>query len=85
LLSCSHGEECEIDKQGITNCVCREKCEPIVRPACASDGQTYDNLCEMQNHGCHTRQDIAAKYFGTCGKNNFLNYYRPQIIWFGPQ
>lgn len=60
------GEECEIDKQGITNCVCGKTCEAVVRPVCASDGNTYDNLCEMQRHGCQARRDLTARYFGTC-------------------
>ena len=70
LLSCSLGEECEIDKQGITNCVCSHTCEPMVRPVCASNGNSYDNLCEMQKSGCEERQDLRAKYFGICG--NYL-------------
>lgn len=67
LLSCSNGQDCDIDKQGITNCVCSHNCEPIVRPVCANDGNTYDSLCEMQKFGCQKRLNIAAKYFGICG------------------
>ena len=67
LLSCSHGQDCEIDKQGITNCVCSHNCQPIVRPVCATNGRTYDNLCEMEKNGCQDREELSAKYFGICG------------------
>ena len=40
LLSCNYGQECEIDKQGITNCVCKNNCQPIVRPVCSNDGNS---------------------------------------------
>jgi coxsackievirus/adenovirus receptor len=56
-------------KQGITNCVCPGECERIVRPVCASDGNTYDNMCEMKRAGCVRKADISAKYIGVCGKN----------------
>ena len=72
LLSCNYGQECNIDKQGITNCVCNQLCEPIVRPVCANDGNTYDNLCEMQKHGCQNRLNLSAKYFGICGKASYV-------------
>ena len=68
LLSCSHGQDCEIDKQGITNCVCSQTCQPVVRPICANNGKTYDNLCEMERYGCIDRVKLVAKYFGNCGK-----------------
>ena len=70
LLSCSAGQECSIDKQGITSCVCPEYCEPIVRPICASNGRTYSNLCLMQREACLKQTSITAKYYGTCGKSN---------------
>ena len=67
MLSCSHGQDCEVDKQGIANCVCSQTCEPIVRPVCANNGNTFDNLCEMELNGCQDRLPLVAKYFGTCG------------------
>ena len=72
LLSCSHGQDCEVDKQGIANCVCSQTCEPIVRPVCANNGNTFDNLCEMELNGCQDRLPLVAKYFGTCGM--FISY-----------
>ncbi len=71
LLSCNYGQECSMDKHGITECVCPKSCEPIVRPVCATDGKTYDNMCEMKKSACNQRLNITAKYIGVCGKNTF--------------
>ena len=79
LLSCSHGQDCEIDKQGITNCVCSHNCQPIVRPVCATNGRTYDNLCEMEKNGCQDREELSAKYFGICGNYNSMSYSEPKV------
>jgi len=69
LLSCNYGQECSMDKHGITECVCPKSCEPIVRPVCANDGKTYDNMCEMIKSACNQRLNISAKYVGVCGKS----------------
>lgn len=70
LLTCAYGEECSIDKQGITECVCPSaaSCERVVRPVCASDGNTYDNECEMRAEGCRKKEDVTVEYFGICGE-----------------
>ena len=70
LLSCwPHGGGfCETSRQGIAKCACAERCERVVRPVCASDGATYDNVCEMRRAGCGRRQDLRAEYVGVCGE-----------------
>ena len=69
LLSCSHvGGFCLTTRQGIASCACPERCERVVRPVCASDGATYDNVCEMRRAGCARRVDLRAKYVGVCGE-----------------
>ena len=82
LLSCSHGQDCEVDKQGIANCVCSQTCEPIVRPVCANNGNTFDNLCEMELNGCQDRLPLVAKYFGTCGTCILYMYNMTPLIDF---
>lgn len=69
LLNCEFGQECEINKQGITNCICPESCEKIVRPVCASNGQTYDNECEMKKYGCRKKMALSIQYIGNCDSN----------------
>ncbi|CAL4084615.1 unnamed protein product, partial [Meganyctiphanes norvegica] len=66
-VSCLPGEECTIDVRGIARCECPGACEPVVRPVCASDHNTYDNTCELQRHVCVKQQDIAVSYVGVCG------------------
>ena len=62
------GQECETDKQGRAKCSCPDYCEPEVRPVCASNGKTYQNVCEMNKQGCKRQSYLTVKYFGTCGK-----------------
>ena len=63
------GGFCATTRQGIAACACPERCERVVRPVCASDGATYDNLCEMRRAACRRkRADITAKYIGVCGE-----------------
>ncbi|XP_042234513.1 agrin-like isoform X4 [Homarus americanus] len=67
-LSCLPGEECKIDTFGIARCECPPACEPVVRPICGSDRQTYDNLCELQRTVCVKQVDIVVSYIGVCGE-----------------
>ncbi|TRY72500.1 hypothetical protein TCAL_00311 [Tigriopus californicus] len=69
LLNCEFGQECEINKQGITNCICPQSCEKVVRPVCASNGQTYDNECEMKKYGCRKKMALTIQYIGICDSN----------------
>lgn len=76
-MSCNYGQECSMDKHGITECICPKSCEPIVRPVCATDGKTYDNLCEMMRSACNQRLNITAKYIGVCGKIITVSFWLP--------
>ncbi|XP_071744325.1 agrin isoform X3 [Lepeophtheirus salmonis] len=69
LLNCDWGQECEISKQGITNCVCPQQCEPIIRPICGSDRITYENLCSLRKSACEKRKIISPIHYGICGSN----------------
>ena len=71
-VTCGSGQECETDKQGRASCGCPDYCEPIIRPVCASDRKTYQNLCEMNKRGCKRQTHLTVKYFGTCGKIYFV-------------
>ncbi|KAK8742076.1 hypothetical protein OTU49_002094, partial [Cherax quadricarinatus] len=67
-VSCLPGEECNIDVSGIAHCECPPACEPVVRPVCGSDHNTYDNLCELQRSVCLKQSDIVVSYVGVCGE-----------------
>ena len=50
-----------------------------MRPVCATNGRTYDNLCEMEKNGCQDREELSAKYFGICGNYNSMSYSEPKV------
>ena len=33
---------------------------------CASDGNTYDSMCELERAKCELQQDITVEYTGAC-------------------
>ncbi|KAK3873150.1 hypothetical protein Pcinc_021789, partial [Petrolisthes cinctipes] len=67
-MSCLPGEECNIDEFGVAGCECPPPCEPVVRPVCGSDGNTYDNLCELHRAVCVRQSEIIVSYMGVCGE-----------------
>lgn len=67
-LQCGPFQECHINKFGIASCQCPPGCEPVMRPVCGSDGQTYNNLCELQRNSCLMRRMVNVLYNGQCGK-----------------
>ena len=67
-LSCLPGEECNIDSFGIARCECPPPCQPIVRPVCGTNNETFDNQCELWRAVCLKQKDIIIKHQGICGK-----------------
>lgn len=62
------GEECAIDKYGIARCQCPPECEPIMRPVCSRDGDTFQSECELRRSACLQQMTIEVGYSGVCGK-----------------
>ena len=66
---CSHHAECIAQgDQGI--CQCPTKCPDNIRPRtiCASDGNTYDNECEMKRESCRQQKPLKVKHEGPCSE-----------------
>uniref|UniRef100_A0A3B3ZI85 Kazal-like domain-containing protein n=1 Tax=Periophthalmus magnuspinnatus TaxID=409849 RepID=A0A3B3ZI85_9GOBI len=41
-------------------CVCQERCRPSFVPVCGSDGNFYENHCEVYRTACLQRRRIYA-------------------------
>ena len=70
---CSHHAECVAQgNQGI--CQCPKKCPGDIKPhrICATDGNTYDNECELKRASCLQQKPVQVKHKGPCGKCLFL-------------
>ena len=70
---CSHHAECIArGNQGI--CQCPKKCPDNLKPRriCVSDGNTYNNECELKRASCLQQKPLQVKHKGTCGKCFYL-------------
>ena len=78
---CGPGYKCQYGLCRRQNCTLDYDCsgEPV-ELVCASNGVTYDSLCELEKARCELEQDIEYYYHGTCmlDDNNFslltINY-----------
>ena len=48
--------------------------ELFVKKICGSDGEDYENFCELRKQSCKTQKDISIYQFGKCGKFCFNVY-----------
>ena len=70
---CSHHAECVArGNQGI--CQCPRKCPDNLKPRriCASDGNTFNNECELKRASCLQQKPLQVKHKGTCGRCLFI-------------
>ena len=75
---CSHHAECIAQgNQGI--CQCPTKCPDDVEPRkiCASDGNTYDNECELKRGSCRQQRPLEIKHEGPCSKYCLIFFFPP--------
>ena len=66
---CSHHAEC-IAQGDQAICQCPTKCPDNIQPRtiCVSDGNTYDNECEMKMESCRQQKPLKVKHEGPCSE-----------------
>ncbi|XP_036407151.1 follistatin-related protein 5-like isoform X2 [Megalops cyprinoides] len=64
---CGLGRHCVINwETGQGDCVCLDHCKPHYKPVCGSDGQLYDNHCELHRAACLKKQKITILHSEDC-------------------
>ncbi|XP_073500588.1 follistatin-related protein 5 isoform X2 [Phyllobates terribilis] len=64
---CGLGRHCVINQEaGQAECVCMEHCKPHYKPVCGSDGEFYENHCEVHRAACQKKQKIIMVHNEEC-------------------
>ncbi|EFP07680.1 CRE-AGR-1 protein [Caenorhabditis remanei] len=81
-MECGFWGSCVVKPDRTAECECPSKCEDVMRPVCATNGETFDNECEMKRKSCETKAMIKVKHQGTCGIGvcaTFNSCKKPQV------
>ncbi|XP_044535994.1 follistatin-related protein 5 isoform X3 [Gracilinanus agilis] len=72
LISCENkycglGRHCVISREtGQAECACMDHCKPHYKPVCGSDGEFYENHCEVHRAACLKKQKITIVHNEDC-------------------
>lgn len=64
---CGLGRHCVVNgESGQAECVCMEHCKPHYKPVCGSDGEFYENHCEVHRAACLKKQKVTIVHNEDC-------------------
>ncbi|KAM9253943.1 follistatin-related protein 4 isoform 2-T2 [Dugong dugon] len=64
---CSRGSRCVLNREtGEPECQCLEECRPSYMPVCGSNGQLYENHCELHRAACLLKKKIIIVHSKDC-------------------
>uniref|UniRef100_A0A8C9FDL2 Follistatin like 5 n=1 Tax=Pavo cristatus TaxID=9049 RepID=A0A8C9FDL2_PAVCR len=64
---CGLGRHCVMNgESGQAECVCMERCKPHYKPVCGSDGEFYENHCEVHRAACLKKQKVTIVHNEGC-------------------
>ncbi|XP_034764572.1 follistatin-related protein 5-like isoform X1 [Acipenser ruthenus] len=64
---CGLGRHCIVNREtGLGECACMERCKPHYKPVCGSDGELYENHCELHRGACLKKQKITIIHSEDC-------------------
>lgn len=64
---CGLGRHCALSREtGEAECVCMDRCKGHYKPVCGSDGEFYENHCEVHRAACWKKQKIIIVHNEDC-------------------
>uniref|UniRef100_R7VQ93 Follistatin-related protein 5 n=1 Tax=Columba livia TaxID=8932 RepID=R7VQ93_COLLI len=64
---CGLGRHCVVNGEtGQAECLCMEHCKPHYKPVCGSDGEFYENHCEVHRAACLKKQKVTIVHNEDC-------------------
>ncbi|KFP00870.1 Follistatin-related protein 5, partial [Calypte anna] len=64
---CGLGRHCVVNGEtGQAECLCMEHCKPHYKPVCGSDGEFYENHCEVHRAACLKKKKVTIVHNEDC-------------------
>ncbi|CAG0890931.1 unnamed protein product, partial [Cyprideis torosa] len=65
-FTCEGSTICRLDNNRNPVCACTSRCDQGYTPVCGSDGQTYQNECELKHSSCLKGYEVTVWHPGRC-------------------